>query len=98
MFPRSLSRENVRSIGAEDNMSKQLNRKSKKASFNPARIFWTIMGMATFLAMVAGAVAFSLRHQHPVPEVKLYFMFGASLLAVVLLLIAQVWRDRMLGT
>jgi uncharacterized membrane protein len=62
-----------------------------------ARIFWAITGIAVLLATAAGVVAFSLRHQHATSDAKVFFVFGAGLLAVVLLMIAQVWRDRMLG-
>jgi hypothetical protein len=58
-----------------------------------SRIFWVIMAAAITLAIAAGAVGFSLRHQHPVPDMKVYFVFCAGLFAVVLLLIAQVYQQ-----
>jgi hypothetical protein len=76
-------------------MSKRAQRSKQSTS---TRIFWAIVAIAITLAATVGAVAFSLRHQHPVSDIKIYFIFASGLLVVVLLLIAQVWRDRMLGT
>jgi hypothetical protein len=76
-------------------MIKRAHRPKQSTS---TRIFWAIVAIAITLAATAGAVVFSLRHQHPLPDIKVYFIFAAGLLAVLLLLIAQVWRDRMLGT
>jgi hypothetical protein len=76
-------------------MNKQVHRPQRSIS---TRIFWAIVAIAIALAVTAGGAAFSLRHQHPVPDIKVYFIFAAGILAVMLLLIAQVWRDRMLGT
>jgi hypothetical protein len=74
-------------------MSKRLPRRTNSS----VRIFWTIIGIAALLAVAAGTIALSLRHQHPVSGTKIYFVFGAGLLAAVLLLVAQVWRARMIG-
>jgi len=69
----------------------------------PRTYYSPILGPRLFLRAAgvavdeSGVVAFSLRHQHATSDAKVFFVFGAGLLAVVLLMIAQVWRDRMLG-
>lgn len=49
------------------------------------------MGAAILLLLLdAAAVGLSMRHQHIAPDLKLFFMFGAGLVEMVRLLLAQV--------
>jgi membrane protein YdbS with pleckstrin-like domain len=57
-----------------------------------ARGLWIITGLAVVLAIAAVAIGWTLPpHKTPLDS-KLFFVIGAGLSAVVLLLIAQVWR------
>jgi hypothetical protein len=57
-----------------------------------SRGLWIITGLALVLATVALAIGSTLHPHKTALDSKLFFVIGAGLSAVVLLLIAQVWR------
>jgi hypothetical protein len=53
--------------------------------------FWTLIAVAMTIGFLASITASTLEPDEPTLEQKVVFVIGAALVAIVLLLIAQVW-------
>jgi hypothetical protein len=73
-------------------MSKRKPRRPKQISKSGRRGFWIITGVALATALAAVAVGVTLVPHQATLENKVLFVIGAGLSAIVLLLVAQVWR------
>jgi hypothetical protein len=63
---------------------------SKQAS--APKGFWILMGVALLVGVTAILVGSTLQVNPSADDKRIFFVIGAGLLAVVLLLVAEVWR------
>lgn len=73
-------------------MSKRKPQRPKQISRSGRRGFWILTGLAVVTALAAMAFGVTLVPHQRTLDNKVFFVIGAGLSAIVLLLVAQVWR------
>lgn len=78
-------------------MSKRKSQRSNQISRSGQRGFWILTGLAVVTALAAVAFGATLVPHQRTLDNKVFFVIGAGLSAIVLLLVAQVWKYLMSG-